>query len=174
MAKGTSALTRMLKKKGRGGDSVLAHLTPGEIVIPRPLAENKDFKGFLEAAFDDSGASLDTFTVGSGENRVNPKTNIVEFYSLKDVHEFSTSFSKQLKAAKKITKRYDPASQAVRKLFPKPEPFPGFEEGIPQPMPMTSRDDDDRQGRRRKRRKASAMTRDYGELTLSKPGVLGV
>ena len=69
-----------LKNKGRGGDKVLAHLQPGEVVIPKSIAE--DHKDEIEVIFSEGGAAIEEFTVGSPKNKVNPETGFLEFFKI--------------------------------------------------------------------------------------------
>ena len=69
-----------LKNKGRGGDKILAHLQPGEVVIPKSIAE--DHKDEIKVIFSEGGAAIEEFTVGSSKNKVNPKTGFLEFFKV--------------------------------------------------------------------------------------------
>jgi hypothetical protein len=71
------------EQKGRKGDTVLAHLSIGEIVIPRDLAENEEFRSVLATVFKKGGTDLEKFIVGRPENARNPDTGYLEFWSLK-------------------------------------------------------------------------------------------
>lgn len=73
------ALLQSKRKKGRKGDKVIAHLTPGEVVIPRELVEDDDFRRLLAHIFKENGGSLEKYIVGSGKNSINPKTGYMEF-----------------------------------------------------------------------------------------------
>lgn len=66
--------------EGRGGDSVLAHLTIGEIVLPVPIAQDEAVLKFLKHLFDELGEDLDVYTVGNEKNRINPETGQPEFW----------------------------------------------------------------------------------------------
>ncbi|GAH73930.1 unnamed protein product [marine sediment metagenome] len=72
-------VTKSKEQKGRKGDKMLAHLTPGEIVIPRPFAEDDDFRAVLAELFRENNADLEEFIVGSGKNKINPETGYMEF-----------------------------------------------------------------------------------------------
>ena len=71
-----------IEKSGRKGDSYMAHLAPGEIVIPRQIAESTEIKGVLSDLFESEGANINEFTVGSKENKKNPETGYLEFFFL--------------------------------------------------------------------------------------------
>ena len=58
---------------GRGGDSFLGHLSPGDTVIPRGMMK-PEWREFLQNHFD-----VDTYTVGNEKNSLNPFTGLPEF-----------------------------------------------------------------------------------------------
>lgn len=67
--------------KGRGGDNMVAHLTRGEVVIPKQLLErDPKLRESLSQMFKANGGSLDEFTVGHESNKVNPETKQPEFF----------------------------------------------------------------------------------------------
>lgn len=68
-----------IEKKGRSGDKKFAHLTPGEIVIPRAFAEDDDFRRLLAHFFKKNNVDLRKFIVGDSKNKVNPETGYMEF-----------------------------------------------------------------------------------------------
>ncbi|MEQ8510084.1 MAG: hypothetical protein RIB43_13845 [Rhodospirillaceae bacterium] len=70
--------TRILALQGRGGDTELAHLTPGEVVVPRQL-QTADVMSALQAAAMDAGVDVNQYTVGARENSLNPETGLKEF-----------------------------------------------------------------------------------------------
>jgi len=63
---------------GRGGDTEIAHLTPGEIVIPKRL-QTPEFVKALYVAAHAFGIDLARLVVGSGKNVINPRTGQPEF-----------------------------------------------------------------------------------------------
>lgn len=71
-------LTASLAASGRGGDTTIAHLTPGEITVP-PQVQNKKVLATLNKAFKDKGAAAHQFTVGSPTQSVNPQTGLPEY-----------------------------------------------------------------------------------------------
>jgi len=74
--------TDQAAEKGRGGDSVMAHLTPGEVVIPKDMASDPDFQKIMSKYFSENGADINQFTVGSDKNSINPETGQPEFLKL--------------------------------------------------------------------------------------------
>ncbi len=71
--------TRILALQGRGGDTELAHLTPGEVIIPLPL-QTPEVMAALSQAAEKAGLDLGRMTVGDSGNSVNPETGVAEFF----------------------------------------------------------------------------------------------
>ena len=70
-----------IERYGRNGDTEMAHLTPGETVVPRQvLQQNPQVARGLGRAFQDAGADPRRYVVGSGQNSVNPMTGKREFF----------------------------------------------------------------------------------------------
>ena len=66
---------------GRNGDTMMAHLTPGETVVPEQvLQQNPKVARGLGRAFQDAGSDPRRYVVGSGQNSVNPMTGKREFF----------------------------------------------------------------------------------------------
>lgn len=63
---------------GRGGDSMMGHLTPGEAVIPAGSMTPKLWAAYQEA-LDRQGMAPEQYVVGSGQNSINPATGQPEF-----------------------------------------------------------------------------------------------
>jgi hypothetical protein len=70
--------SQALALQGRGGDTRIAHVTPGEIVIPRHLQTPEFIAGFVRLAHA-HGINPRRFVVGSGHNSINPTTGQAEF-----------------------------------------------------------------------------------------------
>ena len=68
-----------LAMEGRGGDIVMGHLTPGELVIPVAMMEDPEIARVLEDAFDAFEMDMDRYTVGHENNSINPDTGYPEF-----------------------------------------------------------------------------------------------
>jgi len=68
-----------LATEGRGGDIVMGHLTPGELIIPVAMMEDPEIARVLEDAFDAFEMDMDRFTVGHENNSINPDTGYPEF-----------------------------------------------------------------------------------------------
>jgi len=64
--------------QGRFGDSVVAHLTPGEIEVP-PQVQTPQLMQMLKHAFAKAGVSPAQFTAGSPQSSHNPATGAPEY-----------------------------------------------------------------------------------------------
>lgn len=167
-----------LEKKGRKGDKFLAHLTPGEIVIPRPFAEDDDFRAIINEFFKDNNVDLEKFIVGSGKNSINPETGNMEFGFFSKINPFKRgSFFRQV---------FDPALKRALALPKKLKGalFPEIE--TPPSLPVTaaaatktaavapSGQLSEAAIRNRRRRMARFQPRGFGPPSLGQPGLLGV
>lgn len=93
------------EQTGRGGDSVLGHLTPGEIVIPID-AQTETLLMAIRDAFEEMGVNPREFVVGDSENKINSQTGNPEYF-------FSGLRKKLKKARDKIKK-----SRLARTILP--------------------------------------------------------
>lgn len=67
---------------GRGGDTMMAHVTPGDYVIPKNvLVQHPEFLVKLKKVMSDMGSDYRTHMVGSGFENINPQTDAPEFWS---------------------------------------------------------------------------------------------
>lgn len=64
---------------GRGGDVLLAHMTPGEVVIPAEIANSPEVRPMLEELFASIETDIGMYTVGDPMNNINPETGHPEF-----------------------------------------------------------------------------------------------
>lgn len=76
-----TAISR-LQSMGRNGDTIIAHLTPDEIVVPADiLRQNPQVKDMIFAEMRLAGVEdPERFIVGSDENFVNPESGLPEFF----------------------------------------------------------------------------------------------
>lgn len=73
-------LTNIIGAMGRNGDSMVGHLTKGDVVIPRQaVLQNPEFLTKLKKVMADSNADYRTHIVGSGHENINPHTGAPEF-----------------------------------------------------------------------------------------------
>ncbi len=67
-----------LARQGRGGDTEIAHLTVGEIVLPQMLQTPGVLNALRQAAVE-ANIPLERLRVGSSRNSINPNTGMPEF-----------------------------------------------------------------------------------------------
>lgn len=77
-------------EQGRATDTVLGHLSLGEIVIPRAMQDDPQFMQMLQQAFQAFEVDINEFTVGHEANKINPETGHPEFF----VKKFKKKFKK--------------------------------------------------------------------------------
>lgn len=85
-----------LADQGRGTDSMIAHVTPGETLIPPEVLDRfPELEAAIAAAFQNMGGDHREFRVGSDQQKINPLTGQPEFFGL----------GKIFKGIKKIVKK---------------------------------------------------------------------
>lgn len=92
-----------LAKQGRKTDTVMGHLTNGELVVPRELLDDAELKQALSNAFSAAEVDMEAYIVGSKSNSINPETGYPEFFIKK--------------AFKKVTKAVRNVGRSARKAF---------------------------------------------------------
>lgn len=77
----THTLTNMMGAMGRGGDTTMAHLSHGDVVIPRDIVlQNPEFLTKFKKAMQDNNSDYRGHIVGSGYENVHPETGAPEFF----------------------------------------------------------------------------------------------
>lgn len=72
--------TNQMAAEGRKGDAMMAHVTPGDYVIPKDiLVQHPDFLVKLKKVMADEHEDYRTHMVGSGFENINPETGAAEF-----------------------------------------------------------------------------------------------
>jgi hypothetical protein len=71
--------SEVIALQGRRGDTKVAHVTPGEVVIPKRL-QTPELLSALHAAARQAGIDPSRLVVGSRRNSRNPQTGQAEFY----------------------------------------------------------------------------------------------
>jgi hypothetical protein len=79
--------TRELAAQGRGGDTEIAHVALGELVVPRAL-QNPEVMAAIQQAAADHNVPLEMLSVGSARNRINPNTGSPEFGILSGIGDW--------------------------------------------------------------------------------------
>jgi hypothetical protein len=75
----TGAAAKKMKGHGRHGDTEMAHVTPGEIVVPLS-AQSPEVVGAIEAELNAHGQPLERYKVRSSKNSKNPQTGKGEYF----------------------------------------------------------------------------------------------
>ena len=74
---------RAAANAGRGGDTMLAHLSPGEIVVPAS-AQSPELRQMLAQALVATGHDPGRYVIGGTDDSRNPRTGLREFYDAGD------------------------------------------------------------------------------------------
>lgn len=80
-----------IENAGRDTDTVVGHLTAGEIVIPAELAREPEAQKIINALFANAQIDVNEFTVGHQANKINPETGYPEFFKIKSIFKPITS-----------------------------------------------------------------------------------
>mgnify|MGYP003672290097 CR=1 FL=1 len=96
-------LAEQLKAAGTGEDTALAHLRPGEIVIPPEFMEDSGFESALERKFREFNINPEEAVVGMGIASLNPQTGLEQF----------GFFKKIFKGIKKVVKKVAPIAAFI-------------------------------------------------------------
>ena len=98
-----------MAKYGRGGDQFVAHLAPGEIIVPAPLIENNpELRDSIFGHLREMGIeNPEQYVVGASANSINPETGLMEFGFL----------SKVFKGVKRVVKGSAGFSRRPLRLF---------------------------------------------------------
>ena len=70
---------RALAAAGRGGDTMIGHLTPGELVVPRGILAAPGVREAIQGWYANAGLDMDRFVVGGKGDSINPRTGMREF-----------------------------------------------------------------------------------------------
>ena len=97
---------------GRGGDNMLAHLTPGEVVLPLGMMDDPDFERAVENRFNQLDLNPEEYVAGLGIASLNPVTGLEEF-----------GFFKKL--AKGVSRRSSKKLSALSQKWPSSSPVHG-------------------------------------------------
>jgi len=70
-----------MQNMGRNGDTRMAHVAPGEMVVPRQVMQNNpQMAQGIASAISSEGADPRRYMVGSQQNSINPNTGQPEFF----------------------------------------------------------------------------------------------
>ena len=93
----------MLAAEGRNGDTRLAHLRVGEVVLPPEAFEDEQFESMVGAKFKELDLDPEQYVVGGGIASLNPITGLEEF----------GWFKKTFKSLKKVAKVVAPLAMFI-------------------------------------------------------------
>jgi hypothetical protein len=99
-----------LAQAGRGEDTALAHVRPGEVVIPPEAFEDPEFESLIEKKFEELNIDPARMVVGVGIASLNPITGLEEF----------GFFKKLAKGVKKVVKKVIKPLAKVAQFIPGP------------------------------------------------------
>ena len=100
--------------EGRGEDTALAHLRPGEVVLPPEMFEDAQFEQMVQSRFTELDLDPEAHVVGLGIASLNPITGLEEF----------GFFKKLAKGVKKVVKKVVKPLAKVAQFIPGPwQPF---------------------------------------------------
>jgi len=96
-----------MAKYGRGGDQFVAHLAPGEIIVPAPLIENNpELRDSIFGHLREMGIeNPEQYVVGASANSINPETGLMEFGFLSSIFK---GVKKVVKGVGKVLKKAAP------------------------------------------------------------------
>ena len=78
-------LARQVQEAGTGEDTQLAHLSPGEIVLPAEFMQDSELESLIEKKFKDSGINPAQAVAGVGIASLNQMTGLEEFGFFKKI-----------------------------------------------------------------------------------------
>ena len=103
-----AGLAEQIAMAGEGEDTALAHLRPGEIVIPPEFMDDAKFESALEKKFEEFNINPEEAVVGAGIASLNPQTGLEQF-----------GFFKKLgKKLKKVAKKIAPIAGPLANFIP--------------------------------------------------------
>jgi len=98
-----ASLADQLKQASEGEDTELAHLRPGEVVIPPEFLEDTQFESMLERKFDEFGIDPEAAVAGIGIASLNATTGLEQFGFFKKIG----------KSLKKVVKKVAPVAMFI-------------------------------------------------------------
>jgi len=99
-----------LAQAGRGEDTALAHVRPGEVILPPEAFEDPQFEEVVEAKFKELNIDPESMVVGVGIASLNPITGLEEF----------GFFKKLAKSVKKVVKKVVKPVAKIAQFIPGP------------------------------------------------------
>ena len=104
------AMAAEIQAQGRGEDTSLAHLRPGEVILPPEAFEDEQFERTINAKFEELGIDPEMAVSSVGIASLNPMTGLEEF----------GFFKKLAKGVKKVVKKVVRPIAKVAQFIPGP------------------------------------------------------
>jgi hypothetical protein len=98
----------MIQEAGTGEDTVLAHLSPGEVVLPPQFLDDPELESMIEKKFMEAGIDPQEAVAGVGIASLNQMTGLEEFGFFKKIG----------KALKKVVKKIAPVAGPLANFIP--------------------------------------------------------
>ena len=111
-----SEMAQELSAMGRGDDTQLVHVQPGEVVLPPEMFDDAQFEQAVESRFNELDLDPERYVVGMGIASLNPSTGLEEFGFFKKVGKF---FKKIVKPVAKVAQFVPGPWQAPAALISK-------------------------------------------------------
>jgi hypothetical protein len=96
-------MANILQSAGTGEDTILAHLTPGEVILDPRFFEDPKFEAEVERKFRETGLDPEAYTAGSGIANLNVETGVPEYGFFKKIG----------KKLKKVVKKVAPIASFI-------------------------------------------------------------
>ena len=96
-------MANILQSAGTGEDTILAHLTPGEVILDPRFFEDPKFEAEVERKFRETGLDPEAYTAGSGIANLNIETGVPEYGFFKKIG----------KKLKKVVKKVAPIASFI-------------------------------------------------------------
>tara|TARA_R100001440_G_scaffold7407_2_gene14537 strand:- start:2813 stop:4579 length:1767 start_codon:yes stop_codon:yes gene_type:complete len=127
-----------VSQAGRGGDTTLAHVTPGEVVLPAEMMEDPQFESAVETRFKEVGLNPEEYVVGLGIASLNPQTGLEEFF-LKKIAKFGKKlFKKVVRPVAKVAQFVPGPWQAPAALISKADTVYKVAKGEASPLALAT------------------------------------
>jgi len=97
------SIAKELAAMGGGEDTALAHVRPGEVVVPPEIVKDPEVESLLESKFNQMGINPEEAVVGVGIASLNPNTGLEQFGFFKKIG----------KKLKKVVKKVAPIAAFV-------------------------------------------------------------
>jgi hypothetical protein len=83
-----------MAQMGRFGDTSMAHVSPGEMVVPKEILDRQpNLQRGIMGAIAQEGMDPRRYTVGAPQNSINPMTGQPEYFNLKKLLKFAAPFA---------------------------------------------------------------------------------